>query len=84
MPNYNAHYAFEVLDAEDKPKDERWGFGIMPINTDVDVTSDEHLFDIAAEIGRACGYNAVQVLNIVPRETDIDVPETIPGDVVVD
>lgn len=63
-PTYYAHYAFQVADSEDKPEDERWGFGRVPIETEVEPTTDEDFKEIARTIGRKNGYDTVRLQHV--------------------
>lgn len=71
MPTYTVNYAFQVAGAEDKPEKERWGFGRVPITTEVEPTSDDHFMEIARTIGKKNGYEVVRVQHIT---------ETVPED----
>ena len=77
--NFVVNYAYQVLGAEAKPENERWGFGKMQINTDKVPETPEELKEVARTIGLEGQYEAVAIQSITPLEKHID-----DGDVVLE
>lgn len=74
MPTYTVNYAFQVAGADEKPEEERWGFGRVPITTDVMPTTDEQFMEIARTIGTKNGYEIVRIQHVaeaVAEDEDI-------------
>lgn len=77
--NYVVDYAFKKLGADALPEGERYGYGKMNINTDIEPTTDEELLEVARTIGLEAGHEEVGVLKITPLQRAID-----DGDVVLE
>ena len=77
MPNYRVEYAFEHSDSEARPEHERYGFGVIVVNTDKEPETPDELKDIARFIGtmregtKTEDYKAVGILKI--EETDLTI-----------
>lgn len=70
--NFVVNYAYQKLGAAALPENERWGFGKMHINTDIEPTTDEELKEVARTIGLEQGYEMVAIQEIRPlAEKDI-------------
>ena len=87
MPQYTVQYAYQVLGADAKPEDERWGFGRIPITTDVEPQTAEEFKEIARTIGLTGGYEKVVIQSInEPRNVTVaeDDDTVIEGTIVDD
>lgn len=84
--NYLVRYGYEKLDAAELPEDQRWGFGTIPINTDVVPQTEEEFQEIARTIGHTAGYEKVAILSIEdknPTTLEIDdSDEVLEGEIV--
>jgi hypothetical protein len=77
MPNYRVQYAFERPDSETLPDDDRYGFGVIVVNTDKAIETQEELKEIARFIAknttdeRPNPYPSVGIVKIT--ETDLTI-----------
>lgn len=82
-PNYSVQYAFEHSDSELRPEGNKYGFGVIVVNTDKHPETPEDMKEIARTIGKLRtpqkteDYKAVGILNIEPTERTIDDSDTI-------
>ena len=87
-PTYYVNYAFQVADSEDKPDNERWGFGRVPIETEVEPTTDEDFKEIARTIGLKNGYDTVRLQHVAEiyasKMSGSDEDEILEGTIVDD
>lgn len=83
--NFTVRYAFSLPNADDKPENERWGYGTIPINTDKVPTTDEEKIEVARTVGLQGGYEKVVIIAIDPTNkfTD-DSDEVLEGEIVID
>lgn len=82
--NFVVNYAYKVLGADALPEKERYGFGKIPINTDVTPSTEEELLEVARTIGLERGYEQVAIQSITPLEKAIDDGEVVLEGTVVD
>lgn len=79
MPNYRVRYAFERHDsAIVDPETDRYGFGVIVVNTDKEPQTPEEMKEIARFIGtmrheqKTEDYLSVGILEIFDTDLDLD------------
>lgn len=74
--NYLVRYGYEKVNAEELPEDQRWGFGSIPINTDVIPQTEDEFQEIARTIGHTGGYEKVAILSIEDRNPALEIDDS--------
>lgn len=80
MPKYIAEFAFKHIDSALRPDDQKWGYALLPIDTDKEPETEEEIKEVTKHIfANIPDCEAVRLIRVFADNGELDAPANASG-----